>query len=135
MPVAILSCVPRFLCYGSDRESACAGSGLAAVGCRHVRCTLSPIAATVSLLLCAATIASWWCVQPSEPQVAPVTLRSVLPTAFLASLFAILPLAAAVRHVRRRRGAQRVQAGRCIGCGNDLRATPERCPECGRASG
>ena len=51
-----------------------------------------------------------------------------VPHWFLALLFAILPaqhLRAVVRSRRRRR------AGQCPRCGYDLRATPERCPECG----
>jgi len=38
-------------------------------------------------------------------------------------------------HVRRRRAASRRSAGLCIVCGYDIRATTERCPECGVVAG
>jgi hypothetical protein len=44
-------------------------------------------------------------------------------------LAGVLPGAWLVSKLARGRGQQ---TGRCSGCGYDLRATPDRCPECGK---
>jgi hypothetical protein len=44
------------------------------------------------------------------------------------ALSAVLPIVWSVRRVRRRR---RSEGPLCRTCGYDLRATPDRCPECG----
>jgi hypothetical protein len=56
----------------------------------------------------------------------------VFPDYMIVLLTAILPTIGAVSAVRHRRRSGR---GCCPICGYDLRATPERCPECGTAAG
>jgi rubrerythrin len=50
------------------------------------------------------------------------------PYWLLALLTAALPVARAAAFAR---GRRRAIAGLCTACGYDLRASPERCPECG----
>jgi hypothetical protein len=61
----------------------------------------------------------------------PTTFVVAAPHWFLCALTAA-PIVLWVRAQRRRR---RGVAGLCPACGYDLRATPERCPECGTAPG
>ena len=45
--------------------------------------------------------------------------------------FGILPAVRAAAYFRRVRASRRLTHGLCPVCGYDLRATPDRCPECG----
>jgi hypothetical protein len=56
------------------------------------------------------------------------TWRIGLPNWLIALLTAVLPVRSSILYLRRRRDGK---IGRCKKCGYDLRATPDRCPECG----
>ncbi len=55
----------------------------------------------------------------------------IVPYWLLSIVFALVPAWWLKRWRRRRREAQRERKGLCPLCGYDLRASPERCPECG----
>jgi hypothetical protein len=55
----------------------------------------------------------------------------IFPLPFAVALVAILPLADVMMIRRRRRRRYRAAEGLCARCGYDLRATPDKCPECG----
>jgi hypothetical protein len=69
--------------------------------------------------------ASHW--QPNEPMLKEVWFGAV-PLWVVAIVMAI-PLT--VTFIRGRRARVRHSKGQCRNCGYDLRASPERCPECG----
>jgi hypothetical protein len=54
-----------------------------------------------------------------------------LPAWFVFATSVVLPLSRALHAARSKEPDRR---GFCPACGYDLRATPERCPECGRVS-
>lgn len=64
-------------------------------------------------------VASRWASAPAGFVIGPLLL---LPTAYVGALVAAFFWR-----------SRRLRAGRCRACGYDLRATPDRCPECGVA--
>jgi hypothetical protein len=75
----------------------------------------------------------------SGPTTPPVLLyrdqHLLAPWWFLMLASAALPAARMTRVIAQRRtAAAKLREGRCLRCGYDLRATPDRCPECGARS-
>lgn len=91
----------------------------------------------LSLLLCVATIALLiWAGRNSVYEIGyqrhdgSFVNFEVPPLSFAIDL-AVLPASWLAMYYYRRRQAKRNRIGICHTCGYDLRATPDRCPECG----
>jgi hypothetical protein len=65
--------------------------------------------------------------------VTPTFHRITLPHWSAPAVLALLPVVSLVVLRREREQGRRRKLGLCLRCGYDLRATPERCPECGTA--
>jgi hypothetical protein len=70
---------------------------------------------------------------PTVPLSAPISFWDIrIPLWMVAILFAVLPAVVAThRSVRIAREYHRKRRGHCSRCGYGMRATPDRCPECG----
>ncbi|MDB5298021.1 MAG: hypothetical protein JWO31_4004 [Phycisphaerales bacterium] len=71
-------------------------------------------------------------VPTTTPGMAWLTLRTRFHLDFVTLLGLALPVPLAWVLDRWAGGGPRPNPGLCIGCGYDLRASPEHCPECGR---
>jgi hypothetical protein len=71
--------------------------------------------------------------QQLGPRQLVYTKGVILPTWFVLVVSAFLPAVLVLRQ-RCWRTARRLSRGQCVHCGYDLRASPERCPECGTAN-
>jgi hypothetical protein len=65
---------------------------------------------------------------------APHNPKVRVPLAYVSVVLGALPAGRAWSWLRRRRRDAGRERGRCARCGYDLRASPDRCPECGVAA-
>ncbi len=70
-----------------------------------------------------------------KPQFYTRGVMIVVPLWFVAGITSVLPALRARKFWRARLAERRRSRGFCLRCGYDLRATPERCPECGAEVG
>jgi hypothetical protein len=69
-----------------------------------------------------------------RPDLGPDAAEWTVPLWLPSAVTGALPASRTARLYRAARRRHRARAGRCRACGYDLRATPDRCPECGAAS-
>ena len=69
--------------------------------------------------------------QEQDPRVWVSTTSLAVPYWSVLCLTLLLPAMRARKYIRERRAARRKAQGLCLTCGYDLRASFDRCPECG----